>query len=260
MTTFSGFLIKLPELPKEEKALMFHVPAQAYALRRRSTKKTGSGAKNLQNLTPFSSFDQTSSFSHDSDTNLDANGCCEEIGDVSTLLGLNEDTKHHDLRVRLRFTENTDKIESEEDQSPDKVVVKDDHGRFPQQYTLKLRTSTEYVVQMEVCPPHHICYVKIGGRRHDNFKLLQNSEDKKTVSFLFSTKKCEVTGRAYRAVFPCSIKFKPCTQVVFDLQIKFYKSKEEEHYTGESFSFLELECSGDNGKKKNTVVRKMSFK
>ena len=141
-----------------------------------------------------------------------------------------------------------------------KVVVKDDQNRFAQPYTLKFKTSTEYVVQVEVSPPNHVCYVKIGGRTHDHFKVIQNSNDNKIFSFLWSTENCEITGRAYRAVYPCSIKFKGYTQVIFDLQIKFYGRNEEAHYTGQSFSFLELLCSRDNRKKRNMLVRKMSFK
>ena len=46
----------------------------------------------------------------------------------------------------------------------------------------------------------------------------------------------------------------------FNLQIKFYGGKEEVHYMGETFSYLELECTGNAGKKKSSAVTKMKFR
>ena len=124
---------------------MFHVPAQAYALRRRSTKKTA--LKNVRDEgTPRSSFDQISSVSHDSDYNVDANGCCPDNNNV----GLTIQSARDDLRVRFKFSEHSEKLETEEEFGPERVVIKDDQNRFPQPYTIKLKTGAEYLIGMEV--------------------------------------------------------------------------------------------------------------
>ena len=99
----------------------------------------------------------TSSLSQDSDYSIDVNALNQDNKDdviKSPFVTSHDDVMRkqkgpgEDIRVRFNFTEQTEKIESEEDW--DRVVIKEDLHRFPQPYTLKLKVNTEYIVSMEV--------------------------------------------------------------------------------------------------------------
>ena len=123
------------------------------------------------------------------------------------------------------------------------VYYKDDESRFSQQYTVKLKTYSQYNVQLEVKPPHEICYIKIGGKTYREFvtQTNENDEEISIYSFTWSTNRIRTTKRKHRSILPCVVKFHNRNEIKFDIFVKFYFSCEVNHYTGIPLSFIEVD-------------------
>ena len=55
-----------------------------------------------------------------------------------------------------------------------RVFFKDDQDRFPHRYTLKLKTSSKYIISVAAEPAQELTYVKIGGCRYDVFQIIND--------------------------------------------------------------------------------------
>ena len=132
------------------------------------------------------------------------------------------------------------------------IYCKDDQDRFSQQYTVKLKTFTEYDILVEIRPPHLLDHVQIGNRTYTEFEELKNVNASKSVyMFVWSTRMIRVTKRKHRTVLPFSVKLHQHLLVNFDVFVKFYYSCEVEHYTGIPLTFIEIKSGLYNGTGEN---------
>ena len=132
-----------------------------------------------------------------------------------------------------------------------RVFYKDDQDRFPHRYTLKLRTASKYIVNIAADPAQDLTYVKVGGVRYDEFRIINDpdseEEDKVIFSFLWTTKKLEINGKMYRTVLPCVIKFEGYKEIKFEVMVKFYKREDKEKYCkGKPLTSLVLNYAMDD--------------
>ena len=140
-----------------------------------------------------------------------------------------------------------------EDGNP--VFYKHDEGRFRNENTLKLKTLSEYNVNIDVEPPQDIIYVKMGGRRHETFY----NDGTTGCSFVWSTQGMKETERKYRTILPCAIKFKEFKELQFELLSKFYSQEEIVHYHGIRLSSLEIESVVTYNKKTKAGLHNVTF-
>ena len=131
---------------------------------------------------------------------------------------------------------------------------------FHIRYTLKLKTFSEYNVQLEVCPSLTISYLKIGGMRYDANMTKVKKEDGKTFcSFTWSTDHIKTTQRKYRTILPCAIRFSGYKEIQFEVLVKFYENEEILHYTGLPLSSLGLYGTLSNDKQQNGETYEIIF-
>jgi len=140
------------------------------------------------------------------------------------------------------------------------VYFKDHHGRFPGQYTLKLRKEGKYKVSLEVDKRMNVEYVKLGGILWDEFEEEPpNSDDKVGHVFTWDTDKMELIGAHYRLVFPCVVKLEEEEEFGFDFMLKFYDKEQKQYSTGDTLSHLSLDCSESELRQGNLNVYKLNF-
>ena len=142
------------------------------------------------------------------------------------------------------------------------IRYKDDDQRFEEQYTLKLKTTTEYRITLEIEPIQHVSYVKMGGRKTDDESLIlvNQTGERRTLSFFWSTKGIRPTQRAYRYIYPCAVKFRMYSELKFNLQMKVYSRKNVASYnTGRIFSHLYLDCKVGVGPKNYTYLKSAEY-
>ena len=147
------------------------------------------------------------------------------------------------LKIKMRITEK---------EGDGIIYYKDDEQRFSQQYTVKLKTFTEYNIVLEVRPPRVLTYVKVGSRKYKVFNKLESSvtPGKNIYTFVWSTWKIRTTERKHRSVLPFAVKFHQNQEVNFDVFVKFYYNCEVTHYTGTPLTFIEIK-SGKKTDKEN---------
>ena len=160
------------------------------------------------------------------------------------------------LNLRIQITERR------EDGEIGEIFYKDDKDRFSQQYTVKLKTFSEYSVTVEVNPPRELISFKVGDRNYKNFNKSEHGVDvgggfDESFTFIWSTAMFRTTERKHRSVLPISIKFHRRREVNFDMFVKFYYSCEMVHYNGSLLTCIQLntgdETLGGNDKTRNIV-------
>ena len=146
--------------------------------------------------------------------------------------------------------------ERKENGEEDSVYYKDDEHRFSQQYTVKLKTFSEYNIEIEVSPQRELMYFTVGSRKYKRFNRSDNSQDKDVYTFVWSTKMIRTTERKHRSVLPFSVKFCGNREVNFNMFVKFYYSCEVAHYNGTPLTFIELNSGCENDKEEGWEIRR----
>ncbi len=145
-----------------------------------------------------------------------------------------------ELYITVQITERKENSEHAR-----RVFYKDDQSRFPHRYTLKLRTASKYNINVGADPAQELSYVKVGGCRYEEFRIINNpggDEEEKTIyNFIWSTKRMGKSGKKYRTVVPCVIKFQGYKEIKFEIMVKFYKREDKlKHCKGVPLTSLVL--------------------
>ena len=141
------------------------------------------------------------------------------------------------FRVRIRIAENDLRGES--------IKYKNDGSRFKQPCTLKLKTSSEYCIRIEVEPFQNISYMKIGSTMVE-----PSVRDCTSQYFVWSTHGRRRTDFRYRIMCPFVLKIEHFPEIRFNLQMKFYKTMDVLHYAGKPLTSIDLKVEP----KKNSAM------
>ena len=102
-------------------------------------------------------------------------------------------------------------------------------------------------------------YVKLGGILWDEFQVEPKADNKVGHSFIWDTKKMDLTGNHYRLVFPSVVKIEDQEEIGFDLLLKFYKKDQANYAKGATLSHLSLDCSESVDRQGNRNIYKVLY-
>ena len=129
-------------------------------------------------------------------------------------------------------------------------------------YTLKLRTRAQYKVCIEVEAGKKVLYLKLGGIQWDQFLCQPGSDDNTNrldFAFIWCTDKMQSTRNKYRTLLPCVLKLKDHEEVHFVAMVKFYSEDKVSHSKGCPLSFISVDDSEGNARRRGCDPHQLLF-
>ncbi|KAK8781859.1 hypothetical protein V5799_016802 [Amblyomma americanum] len=139
------------------------------------------------------------------------------------------------------------------------VHYKVDGTRFGSESTIKLNVETAYTLTLCFRPAQTLENVSLMGSRYSP-KEKSRDHSSSTYCVTWSSLGVSVTKNGKRDKIPLALQILDLGELMFNLQVKFYKEKDKEHATwGNALHQIDLDCevSRSSG---SLVVNKESFR
>ncbi|XP_013778670.1 CB1 cannabinoid receptor-interacting protein 1-like isoform X1 [Limulus polyphemus] len=133
------------------------------------------------------------------------------------------------------------------DTENEQVFFKTDGQRFSTDKTIKLTVDTSYGFSVITRPPQIIQNISVMGTNVNTTEMTGDSSSL-TYTFSWPSTGTQLTTKGKRDILPVVLEVKDNGSLTMNLQIKFYKLEDKQHYTwGTPLNHIEFECESKSG-------------